>query len=56
MGDEGIVDDRRGLGSATLIDDRDGTVILIAMYDVERGIVGVDRSHALYNTLATRRK
>jgi hypothetical protein len=42
----GGFDDRRS-GLATLIDDREVKVILIAIHDVERRITGIDQSCAL---------
>jgi hypothetical protein len=53
MGNEGDFDDRRR-GLATLVNDRDVVIVLIAAYDVERGIAGIDRSCALGNALAAR--
>jgi hypothetical protein len=53
MGNEGIIDGW-GIARAALIDDRDGIVVLITMYNIKCGIIGVYRRHALYNMLATR--
>jgi hypothetical protein len=54
MGNRGIVDNWRGVGRTTLINDRDVIVMLIAAHDIECRIVGIDRSRALYNALVTR--
>lgn len=45
--------DRRS-GLATVIDDGDVIIVLIAVHDVERGITGIDRSCALDNALGAK--